>query len=50
MNENGEIIIKPTYSKKLFPFSDGVTIAPVEGKKPNNSDGYMFVIDSTGKN
>src|SRR5699024_8185048 len=48
VNSKGEDIVQPTYSRKPFPYSNGVAIFQVNGKQSDNKDGYMLVIDSTG--
>lgn len=51
MNSKGEIIVPPVYGNNPYPlpYSDGVTIIQIRGKKSNNSDGYMMIVDTTGK-
>lgn len=49
INRKGQVVVKPVFATEPTDFSDGVCLVQVNGHHEGNTDGYLLVIDSTGR-
>jgi hypothetical protein len=49
INREGRIVMRPVFATEPTDFSDGVCLVQVNGHRNGNTDGYLLVIDTTGR-